>query len=412
MSLLHRFISKNNVKNVLYIDFLLDNISRYCKIEIVYIKLRVLCLNGAFYMSSYREQQNEDLKKIDALKKKYNLSNEQDVLNLYSQMQTGDISFLTDIGKAFDDSIFQKVEEIKSKKILETIVENSSPNTKKANKKKKGSKSTKTVIVLTKKEMIIRKTILVLLFLTSVFCLGYFSYYCYDAWKVDRESERLARLKENTVVNEMYADEEIEITNGEEKRTLKILDQYKSLYNSNKTLIGWLNIADTIIDYPVMQTGDNEYYLNHNIQLEEDRNGALFLDSHCDITNPGTNYIVYGHNMKSGKMFGSLDKYADKSFYEKHKEIRFDTIYEEGTYEVMYVFRSRVYQQDEIVFKYYQFYDANSEEEFQSYMKEMEALSLYDTGVKAQYGDHLLTLSTCDYEEKDGRFVVVAKRVK
>ena len=400
------------MKNALDIDFLLDNISRYCKIEIVYIKLRVLCLNGAFYMSSYREQQNEDLKKIDAIKKKYNLSNEQDVLNLYSQMQTGDISFETDIGKAFDDSIFQKVEEIKSKNRLEANVKNGSSNSQKKNRKEKSVKSSKTVIVLTKKEMMIRKTLLTLLFLIAVLCLGYFSYYCYDAWKVDRESERLARLKENTVVNGMYADQEIEISNGEEKKILKILDQYKSLYNSNKTLIGWLNIADTIIDYPVMQTEDDEYYLNHNIQLEEDRNGALFLDSHCDITNPGTNYIVYGHNMKSGKMFGSLDKYADQSFYEKHKEIRFDTIYEEGIYEVMYVFRSRVYQQDEIVFKYYQFYDANSEEEFQSYMKEMEALSLYDTGVKAEYGDHLLTLSTCDYEEKDGRFVVVAKRVK
>ena len=400
------------MKNALDIDFLLDNISRYCKIEIVYIKLWILCLNGAFYMSSYREQQNEDLKKIDAIKKKYNLSNEQDVLNLYSQMQTGDISFETDIGKAFDDSIFQKVEEIKSKNRLEANVKNGSSNSQKKNRKEKSVKSSKTVIVLTKKEMMIRKTLLTLLFLIAVLCLGYFSYYCYDAWKVDRESERLARLKENTVVNGMYADQEIEISNGEEKKILKILDQYKSLYNSNKTLIGWLNIADTIIDYPVMQTEDNEYYLNHNIQLEEDRNGALFLDSHCDITNPGTNYIVYGHNMKSGKMFGSLDKYADPSFYEKHKEIRFDTIYEEGIYEVMYVFRSRVYQQDEIVFKYYQFYDANSEEEFQSYMKEMEALSLYDTGVKAEYGDHLLTLSTCDYEEKDGRFVVVAKRVK
>ena len=91
-------------------------------------------------MSSYREQQKEDLKKIEAIKKKYDLSKEQDVLNLYSQMQTGDISFETDIGKAFDDSVFQKVEEIKSKKSLETIVKNSSPNTKKENKKKKVSK--------------------------------------------------------------------------------------------------------------------------------------------------------------------------------------------------------------------------------------------------------------------------------
>ena len=78
----------------------------------------------------------------------------------------------------------------------------------------------------------------------------------------------------------------------------------------------------------------------------------------------------------------------------------------------MYVFRSRVYREEEIVFKYYQFIDANSEQEFDSYMSEMASMSLYDTGVTAEYGDQLLTLSTCDYQEKNGRFVVVAKKVK
>ena len=77
----------------------------------------------------------------------------------------------------------------------------------------------------------------------------------------------------------------------------------------------------------------------------------------------------------------------------------------------MYVFRSRVYSEEEVNFKYYQFIDALSEQEFDSYMQEMAAMSLYDTGVTASYGDHLLTLSTCDYQEKDGRFVVVAKKV-
>lgn len=77
----------------------------------------------------------------------------------------------------------------------------------------------------------------------------------------------------------------------------------------------------------------------------------------------------------------------------------------------MYVFRSRVYKETEIVFKYYQFIDANSEQEFDSYMKEMADMSFYDTGVTAEYGDQLLTLSTCDYQETDGRFVVVAKKV-
>ena len=110
-------------------------------------------------------------------------------------------------------------------------------------------------------------------------------------------------------------------------------------------------------------------------------------------------------------MFGKLDLYEDESYYAEHQYIQFDTIYEKGTYQVMYVFRSRVYSEGDIAFKYYQFIDALSEQEFDSNMKEMAGQSLYDTGVTAQYGDQLLTLSTCDYQEKNGRFVVVAKKV-
>ena len=98
--------------------------------------------------------------------------------------------------------------------------------------------------------------------------------------------------------------------------------------------------------------------------------------------------------------------------YKKHSTIQFDTIYEKGTYEIMYVFRSKVYSEAEVVFKYYQFIECYSEQEFDSYMKEMAAMSLYDTGVTAKYGDRLLTLSTCDSSQEDGRFVVVAKRVE
>nr|MCR5755715.1 class B sortase [Acetatifactor sp.] len=174
---------------------------------------------------------------------------------------------------------------------------------------------------------------------------------------------------------------------------------------------GWLKIDDTNIDYPVMQTSDNEYYLNHNINQESDKNGSIFMDKDCDVIRGSTNYILYGHHMRSGQMFGKLDKYEDEDYYEKHPFIRFDTIYEKGTYQVMYVFRSRVFSEEEITFKYYQFIEAGSQQEFDSNMQEMQALSLYDTGVTAQYGDHLLTLSTCDYQETNGRFVVVAKRI-
>ena len=191
-----------------------------------------------------------------------------------------------------------------------------------------------------------------------------------------------------------------------------VLDEYKTLYEKNKKLIGWLKIDDTIIDYPVMQTGDNSYYLEHNFNQEYDKNGSLFLDYNCSIYPRSTNLIIYGHHMKSGQMFGQLQKYAKQSYGEKHSIITFDSIYEKATYQVMYVFRSQVYNEDDLVFKYYQFIDANSKKEFDSYMNEMAKMSLYDTGVTASYGDSLLTLSTCDNSQTDGRFVVVAKRIK
>ena len=234
-----------------------------------------------------------------------------------------------------------------------------------------------------------------------------FYYYLYE--KNSAQYERLAALKEEAIESG-GGKVKINYTNEEEKE-LVILEQYKKLYSQNKSLIGWLKIDDTNIDYPVMQTVNNEYYLDHNYTQEYDKNGSIFLDKDCDITNPSTNMIIYGHHMKSGKMFGKLDLYSSRKYYEDHKYIQFDTIYEQGIYEIMYVFRSRIYNEDEIVFKYYQFFEAATPEEFDATMREMANISLYDTGVTATYGDKLITLSTCDHAEEDGRFVVVAKKV-
>ncbi len=262
-----------------------------------------------------------------------------------------------------------------------------------------------------------RKLLIGLCGLLGVGCLMYFGFYAYEDYRTRKNYEELAALKESSSVAGQF-----EVPKEEDSQPVihytpkdeavpEILDEYKNLYNMNKKLIGWLKIDDTNIDYPVMQTSDNEYYLDHNMNQEKDRNGALFLDKDCDVIAPSTNLIIYGHHMKSGRMFGNLDDYASKSYYEKHSTIQFDTIYEKGTYEIMYVFRSRVYKEGEVVFKYYQFIDCYSEQEFESNMKEMAALSLYDTGVTAEYGDELLTLSTCDSTVDDGRFVVVAKKV-
>ena len=251
-----------------------------------------------------------------------------------------------------------------------------------------------------------RSILLSVLGLCVVFSVGYLIYYYSYYEKNDIEYSELSTL----VKEDSGGTVEINYTEKQEKPP--ILKKYETLYNKNRKLIGWLKIEGCDIDYPVMQTSNNEYYLDHNYNQEYDKNGSLFLDKDCDAAFPNDNMIIYGHHMKSGKMFGNLNYYSKESFWEDNKEFTFDTIYETGTYAVMYVFRSKIYSEEEIVFKYYQFIDATSENEFNSNMEEMANMSLYDTGVTASYGDRLITLSTCDSSEEDGRFVVVAKKIK
>lgn len=193
--------------------------------------------------------------------------------------------------------------------------------------------------------------------------------------------------------------------------------KYAELYKKNSDLIGWISIDDTHIDYPVMQTVNTpEFYLRRDFEKKDSVAGVPFLDAQSDIYAPSSNFLIYGHNMKNGTMFHDLLEYADREFYEKHKRIHFDTIYkgEQGEYEVVAAFYSQIYPKTEETFKYYQYAGIRSEEEFHAYMDGVRNLSLYDTGVKAEFGDQLITLSTCSYHvpDKKGRFAVVAKRVK
>ena len=365
-----------------------------------------------------------DSKKIEEIKANIDLSNDRQVQELYREMQSGVYRFETVIGNRFDDEIYERVENIKN-----NSKNRSSSNKAKTEKKTKNKKQGSTSRAAQKKSSVNdmaverqaqielkklekrRKGIVALASLIAIASLGYFVVYYFFSYRTNMDYEELSALKgSQALVSESSENNTFSL----HKSTIKlpdILPEYETLYQKNKKLIGWLKIDDTNIDYPVMQTDNNEYYLDHNYNQEYDKNGSIFLDYNCSVYPRSTNMIVYGHHMKSGNMFGNLQKYAKESYYKKHSMITFDTIYEKAQYEVMYVFRSQVYNDNDIVFKYYQFIEANSETEFDSYMQEMSKLSLYDTGVTAQYGDSLLTLSTCDSSQTDGRFVVVAKRV-
>ncbi|SFK59029.1 sortase B [Lachnospiraceae bacterium KH1T2] len=259
-----------------------------------------------------------------------------------------------------------------------------------------------------------RNVIRWLCLLVALGCFGYIFYYNYQKNRTDEDFSKLASVADKI---DYSADNEAIVTEvkpegSSSARKLFVLKQYRQIYKKNRNFIGWINIPDTKINYPVMksQNGNGEYYLNHNFNQEEDRNGTLFMDDACDVIKPSENWLIYGHNMASGNMFGELDNYKSKSFWEKHKTLQFDTIYETGKYAVMFAFQSHVFTEAEVAFKYYQFIEPASEVEFNSGMAEMKASSFYDTGVSAVYGDRLLILSTCDYDEANGRFVVVCVR--
>lgn len=364
-----------------------------------------------------------DKEKIKMIKEKVNLNNPQEVLALYEQMRAGEYRFESMIGNEFDDQIYELAEKYK-RQASEEKGKDKKGNSKKGKSRKNSSKEKislddfdeemRTEIAAQLKLRDKRRRLMILLCsFGAVLCFGYFVYYYYLSERTSADYAQLASLKNSEVlVNE--AKEEKLVVRGkiEEIELPDVLDEYKTLYNKNKKLIGWLKIDDTIIDYPVMQTSNNEYYLDHNFNQEKDNNGSIFMDAECEAYPRSQNLILYGHHMKSGKMFGDLEKYAKESYYKEHSVIQFDTIYEKSVYQVMYVFRTKVLKENEIAFKYYQFIDAGSGEEFNSYMNEMAQMSLYDTGVTAQYGDELLTLSTCDHSQTDGRFVVVAKRIQ
>ena len=206
----------------------------------------------------------------------------------------------------------------------------------------------------------------------------------------------------------------------------EMLPNMAQLYGMNDEFVGWLTIDDTKVDYHLMQCPEDEqYYLDRDFQKNYSANGSLILDNDSDIgtgtlannyadgTMPSTNLIIHGHNMKNGDMFGGLDKYRQQEYEASHNIIKLTTLYEEREYEIVAVCLSQVFLKTQTdVFKYYKFFEAYSEEEFNDFYENIKKLQLYETDVEAEYGDEFITLSVCAYHVENGRLIVVGKRVK
>lgn len=256
-------------------------------------------------------------------------------------------------------------------------------------------------------------------------CIAVFSisvaYIVYNQYTMYQENQQFQELQSSKSkaesVLESEANRKGEDSTSQENEIVQeeknILPEYKQLYEENPDLYGWIKIEDSIVDYPVMYTPDDpNFYLYRNWQKEETTSGSIFIDGRSNEDTQ--NLLVYGHNMKNGTMFGSLDKYKDKAYYDQHKYIQFDTVYEKATYEIIAVSRGIVYYENEPQneFLFYEHIELNSEEEFNDYISYMKENSYYEIDSTAEYGDEIITLCTCDYWTDNARLLIVAKRIK
>ena len=222
-------------------------------------------------------------------------------------------------------------------------------------------------------------------------------------------------MKNEIISNDLL--QKIGIASGEYKQNViqktERISKLNKIREQNSDIVGWLEIEGTSINYPVLQGNDDKYYMNHNYKKQKSKNGSIFLTSEYNWDIPSDNLLIFGHNLNNGTMFQELLKYSNEAFYKKYPIIRFTTMEDDAEYEIISVFKSRVYYKSEKnVFRYYYFVNANNEEEYNEFVKNAKKASLYNIDATAKYGEQLITLSTCSYHVKDGRFAVVAKKIE
>ena len=174
----------------------------------------------------------------------------------------------------------------------------------------------------------------------------------------------------------------------------------------NPDFVAWLRIPGTNVDYPVVQTDDSDYYLNHTFSGKSSVVGTLFSLEDADYAAPGRNIAIYGHHLRSSgeKMFTSLMRYKNPDFYEDNKTIVLDSLYRHSEYTIFAVVNMKAGDWEPLRTMF------SGDAAFMAFVNRAKSESLYDTGVEVGADDHILTLITCDrsYAGKEGRLVILA----
>ena len=305
----------------------------------------------------------------------------------------------------------------------EKPLESAEPGAEEAPRKKSRFKAFLTYLFPVKgdpKKEIIRKIV----FLASVlvFCLS--SYYLIDYFYESYITDQITKWQQG-----LYSSSSQTVSGSESSEPVSsveddkypsgMLANFRAVYDENSDTVGWISIPDTEtteINFAVVQSDDNEYYLKHDFLKKDNDHGSIYLDYRNGVKDLDDVSVIYGHNMRDGQMFEALLAYKDINFYKEHPIIQYDTLYKQSQWVIFAAFYSITNPDKGEVFYYNSPLNYDTDEAFMSYVTQIQIRNILDTGIDIQADDKLLVLSTCDYtvdyNTYGGRFVVLARQLR
>ncbi len=267
---------------------------------------------------------------------------------------------------------------------------------------------------------IIRKMILIIAFIVAVACVYIIIEYQKSTKDSEKKNDDLAQMHQQLEQNDNSADSDdgnIPIIDDEEFIP-PMLGSQQHFYDINDDVIGWIEIENTRVDLPILQADDNDYYLERDIYGEYDKYGCIFADYRCLLTHNqrSDNIVLYGHDTKTDSMFGDLDQYKTNfgtiRFLREHPVIKLNSNYYKYNFVIFAVFIENTNPDEGDVWGYQNEIEFTDELDFMTFVSNCKKRSMYDTYIDVEYGEKMVTLSTCTTDLENGRLVIVGRELR
>lgn len=244
-----------------------------------------------------------------------------------------------------------------------------------------------------KKKRILNIAIYLILFLILI-CSGFKLYFWYKDKK--NNDETTEQLKNNVKLEKIKKDN----SNNE-----KYIVDFKKLKSENSDVVAYIKVNNTNIEYPIVKTSNNNFYLNHSFDKSKNSRGWIFADYKNKFDNTDKNIVIYGHNMRDESMFGSLKNILNKEWYNnaENNNITFLTEKENYIYKVFSIYK--IESED-----YYIKTNFKNDEDYEKFLNTIKNRSIKNFDINLNINDKIITLSTCANNNKY-RIVLHAKKL-